>query len=814
MANRNVILLRQLSLRVLTVLVATVVAAGLFVFALQHVALEKSIQTSLLSLQRHYQEKAHRLDQVWQGEAMRLHARLEAKNLFSGPDKGLDPLRASLRLEDRDTFPIITVQGADQKTIFQLANAEQVPDHFVAEGPSGWTLDKEGKSLFRWFRYPLWLGARGKGHLVLFVPMDNALLFHSAIPPTNLFLIYHGSVVASSLGRRDLPELTPSNRHEWHDGSRYDQITMPWGDAGEQGPRLLIRHRSAPLFSAQEIFGMGSLVLIGIALLFWHTLGSWGVRLAHRIAVLGKISREFSDCYDISPAMRHDLGQVRAGAHDEISDVADAMQHLVETVVHHHQELANRARELRESEESSRALTQSLRDIVLVFDAGGIVRFCNHVGIAAFGLMQGELIGRPVATLLSVSKGVRSGSRERQIHFPNDAEGLAGSGTFEGTARRADTTEFPVEISLSHWVRHDIRYFTAVVRDISEHKLLEARDLRAYVNRVAISALLEIGIESLPLHRKLEVALEIILTVPWLAVQYKGSIFLAIDNDGLDMVVQRGLPPHIQQGCRRLALGHCMCGRAAQSKKVEFSSQVDARHDGHDTGDPPHGHYCVPILSREKLLGVLNLYVDHGHCYDPEEDAFLVTIATTLAGLIERGMAEERVQFMANHDLLTGLPNRMLLRELLEREIRHAARYQKKLATGFVDLDHFKVVNDTLGHEAGDELLKAVAAKIREQLRDSDTLARLGGDEFVLILPAVNDLDGVLLVANKVIQALGQPFIIAGQPCHIGASIGISLYPEHGQGVDALLLKADRAMYAVKKSGRNHVVVYDAALDP
>ncbi|MBF0152892.1 MAG: diguanylate cyclase [Magnetococcales bacterium] len=804
-------LLHQLTYRVLVVLVAVVVIISTLVFGFQHTALDKSVRTFMDSIRLYYEGRITLLDQDWQERVIRLHARIESKNLFASSEKSLENLQGVLRLEDRDTFPVILVMDADQKIIFQLSDTIEVSEHFTAKTATGWYFDGKKQALFRWYRQPIWMGARGKGKLVLFVPMDNALLFRNAMPVTDLFLIHEEQVVASSLGHVNTPVQTLKKKYDWQNGFRYDQSVIPWGGHENLNPTLVIRYQSTPLFSVLEIMVVGSLVFALIALLFWQSLGSWVVLLTQRVAILNKISKEFSRTYIMPPAMRDQLNQANS-IRDEISDLSDAMVNLIGTAIRHSEELEHQARELKESDDSSRALTQSLRDTVLVFDARGKIHYCNKVGATLFGLTQDELIKRPIASLFSCKKN-NSSRKKEHFNFLNYKEDAPRSGTLDGTAKHADGREFPVEVSLSHWTRRNTHYFTAVVRDVTEHKLLEARDLRAYVNRVAISALLEIGIEALTLHRKLEVALEIILTVPWLAVQYKGSIFLTTDNNELDMVVQKGLHDHLMHTCRRIPFGFCMCGKAAQSKQIEFSSALDARHDVAFEEMQEHGHYCVPILLRGKLLGILNLYVNHGHRHDPEEDAFLVTIANTLAGLIERGQVEDRVQHMASHDMLTGLPNRMLFRGLLEQEIRHASRYQKKLAAGFLDLDHFKAVNDTLGHEAGDQLLKAVSTRIKEHLRDSDTLARLGGDEFTLILPSIGETRDVLLVAKKMIDSLSKPFIIMGQPCQIGASIGISLFPEHGQTVDALLQKADRAMYVVKKSGRNHVAIYSSDME-
>ncbi|MEO5370219.1 MAG: diguanylate cyclase [Magnetococcus sp. DMHC-1] len=807
-------LLHQLTSRVLIVIFAVVVVIGALVFGFQHAALDKSAYAFMDSLQNFYAEKMVLLDQEWQERVTRIHARIEVANYFSSPEDGWDKFQMALSLNDQVFSPMVLVLGKNHNVLFQLSsNNLKFQDGFDATNSSGWFLDPEKSHLFRWYQRPLWLGKQGKGKLVLFVAVDNATLFRNATPKTDLFLMYDQRIVASSHGQVNVRPESIGIRHYWRGGFRYDQVTLNWGNGNERPPLLLIRHQSAPLFSVWEILGVGVLIFMAITLLFWLTLGSWAVRLAHRIGTLGLISEEFSNTCAISQTMREHFRLTQGSVWDEISDVATSMENLTETVVNRNQDLEKQARELKESEENTQALMHSLRDTVLVFDARGNIHFCNQVGETMFGLPRHELLKRPVASLF-VDKKSKSSTRKNHLAFLNYDPNSARTGILEGTAKGADGKEIPVSISLSHWTRNHTNYFTVIVRDISEHKLLEARDLRAYVNRVAISALLEIGIEALTLHRKLEVALEIILTVPWVAVQYKGSIFLTTDSDELEMVVHKGLNNFLLNACRRIPFGFCMCGKAALSRQIEFSSCLDARHDVTFEGIHEHGHYCVPILLRDRLLGVLNLYVDHHHQHDPEEEAFLTTIANTLAGLIERGQVEDRIQHMASHDALTGLPNRMLFRELLEQEIRHASRHQKRLATGFFDLDHFKAVNDTLGHEAGDLLLKAVASRVKEQLRDSDTLARLGGDEFTLILPAIGDVDSVLLVANKIILALSAPFDIQGKPCHIGVSIGVSLFPDHGQTVDALLQKADHAMYIVKKSGRNNIVIYDPSMEP
>ncbi|MBF0110128.1 MAG: diguanylate cyclase [Magnetococcales bacterium] len=477
----------------------------------------------------------------------------------------------------------------------------------------------------------------------------------------------------------------------------------------------------------------------------------------------------------------------------------------------------------------------------------------------------------------------------------------------------------------------------ATVADVTHIYDMEKREERVIQSQIALSALLETGLEPLSLEKQLQVAMHIILTVPWLSVKYQGSIFLLDEVSG-DLVLfsQVGLSPEQVATCTRVKPGFCLCGRAVLQREIVFASQIDKRHDCIYPGMEPHGHYCVPILLRSQLLGVLNLYVPHGYEKNREEDAFLTTIGKTLAGLIDhrrteaklrneqefiatvlktapslvvvldaggeiilfnhacqsltgyterevigqkiwdflvpeneveslvalvRGLApgerpidheghwltrqgdphliawsctaiasgrdghlhiiatgvdisekrqvEQRLQFLASHDPLTGLPNRMQFMEHLTIGIAQARRSHRHLAVVFLDLDRFKSVNDTLGHEVGDRLLTSAAQRIRSCVREMDVVARLGGDEFTVLMTGLADIEPIAAIAHKIVYHLQQPFEIGPHRCQIGTSIGISLFPDHGEDPQVLLKKADMAMYRVKDEGRNNFKIWD-----
>jgi diguanylate cyclase (GGDEF)-like protein/PAS domain S-box-containing protein len=179
----------------------------------------------------------------------------------------------------------------------------------------------------------------------------------------------------------------------------------------------------------------------------------------------------------------------------------------------------------------------------------------------------------------------------------------------------------------------------------------------------------------------------------------------------------------------------------------------------------------------------------------------------------ERKRAQEHIQHLAHHDTLTGLPNRLLLRDRISQMLSMSMRNHNKAALLFLDLDRFKNINDSLGHQVGDELLQAVSRRLQECVRDVDTVARLGGDEFVVTLPNVREAHDAAVVAAKIIDAVVLPFDIAGKELLIGTSVGISLFPNDGTDVETLMRNADAAMYHAKESGRGNYQFYSSELN-
>jgi diguanylate cyclase (GGDEF)-like protein len=176
--------------------------------------------------------------------------------------------------------------------------------------------------------------------------------------------------------------------------------------------------------------------------------------------------------------------------------------------------------------------------------------------------------------------------------------------------------------------------------------------------------------------------------------------------------------------------------------------------------------------------------------------------------ITERKHMEQQLNYMATHDTLTGLPNRLMFSQLLNQAIRSAQRHKRQLAVLFIDLDRFKTINDSLGHEAGDRLLKEIARRFKRSLRAVDVVARLGGDEFVILIEEVDELSQVAIVAHKILSSAIKQMVLQGEECRVTASIGISIYPKDGNDEQTLIKNADIAMYFAKEEGKNNYQFY------
>lgn len=208
----------------------------------------------------------------------------------------------------------------------------------------------------------------------------------------------------------------------------------------------------------------------------------------------------------------------------------------------------------------------------------------------------------------------------------------------------------------------------------------------------------------------------------------------------------------------------------------------------------------VPLISKEAVLGALVIESrSQETCYREADQELLQFVATQVATVVERKRAEEHLRFMAHHDQLTGLTNRSLFYDRLETALRSASRNENGLALLYLDLNDFKPINDTWGHETGDQLLVQIARRLEGGTRETDTVARMGGDEFTVLLADIRNHASLDTAVAKVREIMASPFELAGEAFHVSCSIGTALYPEDGETARQLLSKADAGMYLNKR---------------
>jgi diguanylate cyclase (GGDEF)-like protein/PAS domain S-box-containing protein len=299
---------------------------------------------------------------------------------------------------------------------------------------------------------------------------------------------------------------------------------------------------------------------------------------------------------------------------------------------------------------------------------------------------------------------------------------------------------------------------------------------------------------------------------------------LLLDDEGVHL--RHGAAPSLAEAYTRAIDGVRIgpkvgsCGTAAHRRESVVVADIatDPLWEDYRELASEYGYrscWSTPIFSHQGVvLGTFAMY--SRTIREPTAaEAALIEVTTRIAGIaIERKRAEDRIHFMANHDALTGLPNRTLLKDRLAQAVLYAQRYDRWATVVFIDLDNFKVVNDSLGHNAGDELLKVVADRMVRCVRATDTVVRLGGDEFVILLfDQPKNVDLISATLQTIRAAIAEPICVEGRNLQVMSSIGIANYPKDGIDADALIANADAAMYRAKEMGRDNFQFYTPELN-
>lgn len=414
-----------------------------------------------------------------------------------------------------------------------------------------------------------------------------------------------------------------------------------------------------------------------------------------------------------------------------------------------------------------RSIVENVADGIITIDEYGTVESFNRAAERIFGYCASEVIGQNVNLLMPQSDRSRHDQYLAEFRQSGRADCLGAMGR-EVQAQRKDGTVFPIDLRVSQLPLDDKRLFIGVVRDVSERK-----------------------------RRELE------LTQLASAVKQAADMVVITDRDGVIEYANQAFE-EITGHDRLLAVGR----RLSMIK----SGKHGKRFYEHVWNTILGGRVCREVFVNRKKDG--SIYYEEKTISPLRDDQGAIThFVSTGRDITERIRAQQHLKFLAHHDSLTELPNRALFLDRLRRAIGRAHRTERYLAVLFLDLDRFKQINDTLGHDVGDRILQAVSRRISASIRAEDTLARLGGDEFVLLVEDLEATDTIARVVEKIMEAMSAPVVLEERDYFLTLSIGVAVYPTDATDGASLLRLADVAMYQAKKRGRNHYQFYRADMN-
>jgi len=457
------------------------------------------------------------------------------------------------------------------------------------------------------------------------------------------------------------------------------------------------------------------------------------------------------------------------------------------------------AETLRDREQRLRGVLDTVADGIITIDEKGIIYSFNPAAESIFDYTADDVVGQNVKIIIPEPKNKQHDGFMFRYLETNESQIIGVSGR-EETGRRKDGTEFPIELSVTEMRHGKQRLFTGIVRDITERKEVE-EDLRKAHDE------LEVRVEERTRELTQEVAERRIAET---RLKLAGEV---IDNLNDAVVI---LDPDFKvtavNPAYTLITGYASSDvggeqppfmKSLKKNPEKYEKMMsDIQSPGHWEGEFWHQRKDGEEIAQRLSISAMT-----------NEEGDIQQYAAIISDITERKRSEERIYFQANYDALTDLPNRTLFHDRLSNALPSHRRLKRKLGLMFIDLDGFKLVNDTLGHDIGDLLLIEAARRLEKCIRSGDTVARLGGDEFTVIMPNLVDPKHAPLVAQRALDALSKPFNLKKQETFVSASIGVTIFPDDATESNELLKNADTAMYRAKEQGKANYQFYTSDLN-